>query len=669
MASKEVDSHDMEKNEWDEVEEEITCSICKEIFIEPKTITCLHTFCDKCITSTIESKKRLGSDNCCPLCRAKFPEDATKIPVNFYIKRLIEIFKKRKISLQQTKNEMKCGECKANAPAVVWCMDCESFQCQECYQLHERLKALRSHSTMTLETFMQDPKKMLPSTCKPELCKTHNAQPLDLYCQTCNILICRDCTIVDHRQHQYNFVNKLADEERAKIKMAVAPLKTMLEQVNTAIKKVEDVDNELNNETDGEGQVRDMYRQLHEMLDQCEVKDMQKVKAAKMRLLDLLSSQKGNLKLLQACLISCDEFVSKVTAREGASQLLTYSNDIQNRVKDLTNQVEQSSLEPVCGVDHMILSTSNPNDYASHFTSLCTVSTLPHGDATIRDYTHIQQESLIINKYGPNNKRLKLSYFLAIGPSDELICREYSAWPDNVARLVVFNDQLQYSHIIGDTTCRCPTGIAVNKEGHIYVVDFILCKIFKFKMNGQLVGEIGRKGSGNCQFKEPRGLASSSRSNLLFVCDSENNRIQVLQDDKFAYSFGKQGTNYGCFKCPVAIALTHNEDQLFVSDCYNHRIQVFSIGGEFLRIFGNFTNTTYKLNRPYGIFCVSDGYVLVTSRDANCILIFDKEGQVVSAIEGTYQGRQRFNDPIGVVMRKNGQIVIAAHGSQNIAVF
>jgi len=40
----------------------------------------------------------------------------------------------------------------------------------------------------------------------------------------------------------------------------------MLEQVNTAIKKVKDVDNEL--KTDAEKQVRDLYRQLHQMLGQ-----------------------------------------------------------------------------------------------------------------------------------------------------------------------------------------------------------------------------------------------------------------------------------------------------------------------------------------------------------------------------------------------------------------
>ena len=646
-------------NEWRKLKEEVTCFVCKALFVEPKTVSCLHTFCRKCIQMIINNN---SDSRDCPVCKAKFalPQDHTKIPTNSTLQLKADMVHKRK--------EKKCGECDDDAPTVMWCVDCENYLCTKCNDEHKRMKRLRSHETMTVEQFnAQGPNMVVTPQPEYRICKHHSKpnkqRPLDFYCTTCNILICQVCVRIDHHQHHYDPVNQIADEERCKIKDLVAPLETMLDKVTVALKKVEDADNELNNETDAEKQVQEMYHQLHQMLEQCEVKDLEKVKAAKDVLQNSLSIQKENLRHLHTHISSCSEFVSKVVMPvEEISELQEYNDYTQEVVNDLTNQVQQSSLEPVRGVDDLILSTSNPNDYTSHFASLCKVSTF--------DFAHIQQESTIISRYGPNNRDLNMSYFLAVGPSDELICRDFKLGSNTDPRLVVFNKHLRYSHIIGDGTCKCPTGIAVNKEGCIYVTDFLLCKIFKFIITGELVGEIGQKGSGKCQFKNPRGLLlSSAHSGLLFVCDSENDRIQVLQDDKFAYSFGKQGTNFGCFNCPVAAALTDDEDQLFVSDCHNHRIQVFTTDGRFLKIFGNFVDISYTLKRPYGICCSPDGHVLIVSRDINCVLIFDRDGQFVSAIEGTYRGRKRFSDPIGVVMRNNGQIVVAAHGSHNLTVF
>ena len=76
-------------SEWGEIEGEITCSICEEIFSQPKTIPCLHTFCEQCIKSTIEASKRTGTELCCPICRAELPQDVKNIPTNFSTNRLI----------------------------------------------------------------------------------------------------------------------------------------------------------------------------------------------------------------------------------------------------------------------------------------------------------------------------------------------------------------------------------------------------------------------------------------------------------------------------------------------------------------------------------------------------------------------------------------------------
>ncbi|XP_065904041.1 E3 ubiquitin-protein ligase TRIM71-like [Dysidea avara] len=740
------------KDEWREIEEEFTCPICDEIFTEPKTIPCLHTFCEQCIKSTIEASKLTGNELRCPLCRAELPQDVKNIPTNFSTKRLIEIYHKRKSSSQETTEELKCGECVENGVAETWCIDCESPLCGECYKQHCRMKKFKSHKTVTVENFMRSPKTILSTHAAAQPCKDHKTQSQDLYCMTCSSLICRDCTYVDHREHQYNFVDKLADVEREKIKEIAAPLKKILEQVRDGLKKVEECDNEIDGKCEAEviKPIRDVYQRFHEIIQQQEVTDLQKVENIKSTLHCSLTSQIKELKLLEDWLVSCDEFVTKATTTQRSSELLTYSKYISNRVAELTSQVERTNLEPVCGVDDLILSTSNPDDYVSQLTCVCSVSTLPHvpncsvkGPAAmskygpvkltvtlkdkddllvpnqsehlrvdfkretgsvkieeipsgvytlsyrpkkrkthslcvswkeqllkeveiplcIRDYTAIQQEVKIMNSYGPDTKELSHPYLMENGPNNELIIRDFFS-----KHLVVFDDQLRYSHTIGEGVCDWPTGLAVSKKGYVYAQDHQLQTIQKFKMSGELLCRLGSPGSDYGQFRYPHGLLLS-QSELLFICDSGNHRIQVFRDDQFMYSFGECGSLPGSFNSPFHLALNASEDQLFVTELYNNRVQVFTPDGQFLRIFGDFTNVPYKLAHPTGICYTPDGHIMISSRSTHRVLIFEEDGNYVSTIEGIYQGKKRFSKPVGVLLRSNGQILVAGDGSNNFVIF
>ncbi len=53
----------------DELEKEITCSICQENYTEPKVLPCLHYFCKHCI---LELVRRAGTRKpfACPECRS-----------------------------------------------------------------------------------------------------------------------------------------------------------------------------------------------------------------------------------------------------------------------------------------------------------------------------------------------------------------------------------------------------------------------------------------------------------------------------------------------------------------------------------------------------------------------------------------------------------------------
>ena len=288
----------------------------------------------------------------------------------------------------------------------------------------------------------------------------------------------------------------------------------------------------------------------------------------------------------------------------------------------------------------------------------------------IRDYANIKEEVKVIDKYGPNNEQLNYPHLMAKGPNNEVIVRN-----DFTSQLVIFDEQLQYSHVIGgrgngNGKFRCITGIAVDNKGYLqlYVADRSLHCIQKFTLNGQFVSQFGSKGTTEGQFNVPLGLVLS-QSELLFVCDCYNHRIQVFKNEIFSYTFGQRGGESGCFNHPRDLTLNSNEDQLFITDGSNHRVQVFTPSGQFLRIFGHFTNVPFKLQSPVGIYYTPDNHLLISSHNNHCVLVFEEDRRFVSAIEGTYQGKKRFSNPCGVIMMDNGQIVIASNDTHKLVVF
>ena len=748
------------EKEWQQIEEEITCSICGDLFTDPKTIPCLHTFCKQCIEKSIESNKKMASIVCCPLCRTSLSlDDISSVPTNFTINRLVEIFGKRKEAGKSlAPKELRCGSCEDGLPAVMWCIECENSFCVDCNDAHKRLKTFKSHTTVAIEEFLKNPKLVLSTPEKPEACKTHGKQALDLYCKTCSSLICRDCTLKDHPRetHDFDFIDDVVDEEREKIKQATAPLKRLLERVRNGIKRIEESDKEIDIESEANRRkIRGVYGEVYKLLKQQQQEALEKVNTIKMSLKKTLVMQKENAKFMESQIVSCVEFSNDAISTNRTRQLLTYKNSIIDRVEDLTKQVEHTSIDPECRADDMIVRCGKPAEFISD--SLCDVSGVPHlphcsvrgplaisdpvkvtvtlkdiygfsvvqeskdieircnkeveflqnvrieescglyqiwynpkrkedhllsvywrglvvndeevkVSVNIRDYANIKKEVKVIDKYGPNNEQLKFVFLIARGLNNKIFVKNGST-----NQLIVFDEQLQYSHVIGGSgkgngKFLNITGIAVDNKGYLYVADCALHCIQKFTLTGQFVSQFGSIGTGEGQLNKPYGLVLS-RSELLFVCEYGNHRIHVFNNEVFTYTFGRYGKESGRFNYPCELTLNSNEDQLFITDYNNHRVQVFTPSGQFLRLFGNFTDISFKLQSPVGIYYTPDNHLLISTRNNHCVLVFEEDGNFLSAIEGTYQGKKRFTNPCGVIMMDNGQIVIASSDTDKLVVF
>ena len=89
-----------------------------------------------------------------------------------------------------------------------------------------------------------------------------------------------------------------------------------------------------------------------------------------------------------------------------------------------------------------------------------------------------------------------------------------------------------------------------------------------FNKEGVFLYNIGSEGSGEGQFKQPRGLVVDAFDNLI-VCDIENQRLQMFTlDGKFLTSFGQD------IRVPWFATVCKNSD-LLVIDVAKHSVAVF----------------------------------------------------------------------------------------------
>ena len=187
-----------------------TCSVCLELFSEPKVLPCCHTFCLKCLEKTARSGQKKG-EIVCPQCRKTHAIPAgglTELLTDFVVSYEIEV-----AALKSSKGvkALVCGECEAAGPLESYCSDCQNYLCHECgSQLHKRLKAYRGHTVVLIK----DIDVATSQPCLFQHCATHKGEALRLYCETCTKLICRDCALVDHHQHKYTFVKDARKQVR-----------------------------------------------------------------------------------------------------------------------------------------------------------------------------------------------------------------------------------------------------------------------------------------------------------------------------------------------------------------------------------------------------------------------------------------------------------------------
>ena len=232
------------KSFFDDVKKELECCVCQELFSEvnePKILKCLHTFCKNCLEAWL-SRQREGQLSC-PTCRQITEcsnSNIDSLPSNLFYKQMVEIVEAYSGTGQEADSPY-CGNCEEKKHLKFYCFDCNTFLCDECAGTHSKWKLFKGHHVKEIGKF--ESSDVQDYARKSNLCKKHKDE-LRFYCENCNICICRDCAILEHRDNrkhnivslEQGFENKKSDIT-SKMKDVEAIASRLRDQKQTLEKK------------------------------------------------------------------------------------------------------------------------------------------------------------------------------------------------------------------------------------------------------------------------------------------------------------------------------------------------------------------------------------------------------------------------------------------------
>uniref|UniRef100_A0A668AFL8 E3 ubiquitin-protein ligase TRIM33 n=1 Tax=Myripristis murdjan TaxID=586833 RepID=A0A668AFL8_9TELE len=226
-----------------------TCAVCKQSLqsrdCEPKLLPCLHSFCLKCIPQpdrqiSVQVPGPHGQTDThivnvmrCSVCHQDYKQ--SDIIDNYFVKDTTEA-----TSTSDEKAAQVCTSCEDNAGTIGFCVECGEWLCKTCVEAHQRVKITKDHKIRTKEDSVG------ASGQRPVFCPIHKQEPLKLFCETCDTLTCRDCQLLEHKEHRYQFLEEAFQNQKGIIETNMTKLQEKKNYVHYSVSQVQSRLKELN---------------------------------------------------------------------------------------------------------------------------------------------------------------------------------------------------------------------------------------------------------------------------------------------------------------------------------------------------------------------------------------------------------------------------------------
>ena len=630
------------------LEREITCPLCLDLFKEPKKLPCDHVYCKECLKGL--ALRRLNVSISCPECRTitQIPNnDVANFPTAFRMNRLIEAF-------QEAKEETDYHKEATGTPA--------------------------------------------------KCCTVHTAQPLALYCETCKMMLCRDCVIMskEHMEHEYDYIEKAAEKYRQKHKEGLQitkDFKETLSQVNSQISKVEEriALEETANQEEIDHAFEKLYNTLEENKRSMKSQLAQKYQAA----LNNLLKHKHETESIQA------ETAHVATLIEGVLQgkdevLLSQEELVATNIKKLQKQVEQFPLtvsEPQLPVPEItnsntlqkyldecnfLYTPADPKNCTIEGSFLRRAETGKYcvltvnlvdskGNKCFRGSHKIKAE---LSSSRDNTKTIGRVKHTSQSPESVKIIFESQKRGRNELSVttrgahIANSPQSIYVHMplsqLGQPLAQIrnlnrPTGIT-HCGNSILAIEHSQNRILKFNTAYEVAAIYGEE-----QLRGPSELTTDQHLNI-YVCTVLDHRVhKFTKDGVHMKSIGTRGILPEQFNFPNGIRI-NNQEELYVCDSKNNRIQVFDLQLGFKRIFGGPGNGKGQFSCPSDVDFDSSGNIYVADSFNHRVQVFTPQECYVRVIGYKRFGSKELQHPLNMHI-VNDFLFVTEHEKNHVTVF
>ena len=700
----ELHVHKVAEEAVKKIDSKLECSICLDNFKQPKLLPCFHIFCKSPCLERLVVQDCAGKSLHCPTCRhlVSLPDNGVAgLQTDFHIDHLFEI----RESLNKAKESQKtsCEKCK-KFPATGFCCDCRNFVCDKCTELHQMWEDFAGHKIVGINEVLADATKLLPPKKQVPQCKKHSSKKLKIYCNTCFELICSDCMIGLHKDHNYELVLDVFPKHKEEIVSSLKPVRENLDKVNLALKVFNTRAKEINDQRETvEADINREIDRQHQILDQRRVELVGSLDMLTQQNLKGLATQRDHVEVLQAKMSSCLEYAEGGLETGTEGEVLAMKAPVLERIEQITAEFTiqpptEAEIELVTdGLEQVSQANREFGEVVYDPVSVKNSYATGNGSKYATTGEQVTVEVHVLTRRNKKcDKKLNITAELVNTKSRATIKCEVKQ--ENGQHKITYQParrgkhnlhiRINEKHIHGSPYpiaitsspqslrkpvrvvrgLNTPRDTTTNSKGQIVVAERNGNCISVLTPEGEKIRTFGTKGSGEGQLNYPCGIAVDRDDNI-YVVDNNNHRIQKFTPTgKFVAAVGNQGSNHFQFEHPVGICFNQRNNNLYVCDECNNRIQVLSTDLTFVRCFGSKGSGNGQFHNPLQATFDDANNLYVTEHYNHRVQVFTADGQFMRAFTNKANGEQ-LQCPQAIAIDSSKTVYVSEDGRNCVSMF